>query len=152
MEQKYHRTLYFALLFFYTIYHTGKFFKHSTQDFISDIGHTVPKTFFQTPRRFLQKDTPSLINDLARANSCTKTGLTVALYGALLLTKINRLTSIEHIYKIVTIINIIMFSYIIFYLIFKNKSLPSGFRGGHLKISKSTKYCNIYWSITNVDW
>uniref|UniRef100_K1QPU3 Uncharacterized protein n=1 Tax=Magallana gigas TaxID=29159 RepID=K1QPU3_MAGGI len=35
--------------------------------------------------KFLQKDTPSLINDLARANSCTKTGLTVALYGALLI-------------------------------------------------------------------
>lgn len=41
-----------------------------------DIGHTGPKTYCQTPRRFIQKDTPSPISHLAGTNSCTKTGPT----------------------------------------------------------------------------
>lgn len=43
--------------------HTGF---HLTQ---TKIGHTSPKTFWWTPLRFLLKDSPSLINNLARTNT-----------------------------------------------------------------------------------
>lgn len=76
---------YFSLLFFlntaYCTFTTQEFFSNTPNRITSHtdiyLGLTGPKTFCQTPRSFLQNDTPSLVNDQARTNSCTKTSLTI---------------------------------------------------------------------------